>query len=60
MDLFSMYVLFFHIRPRDVLQENSFFQMTKFYFLTNTCTVVFSLSQEYFTNSFIASELRKS
>ena len=30
MDLFSLYVLFSHFRPRDVTQGNSFFQMSSY------------------------------
>ena len=30
MDLFSLYVLFSHFRPRDVTPENSFFQVSSY------------------------------
>ena len=33
-DLFSLYVLFSHLRPRDATRENSFFQMS-WYALAN-------------------------
>ena len=29
-DLFSLYVLFSHFRPRDVTRENSFFQVPSY------------------------------
>ena len=29
-DLFSLYILFFHFRPRDATRGNSFFQMSSY------------------------------